>query len=261
MHATPSHAADASAWDGDSRSAARLLAAGAQDGVFRAGVEVRLSPGWKTYWRYPGDSGVPPHFDLSKSVNVKSVTVLWPAPQRIDDPEGTIIGYKNNVVFPLKIEPQNAAKPVVLKLNLDYAICEKLCIPVQSKAEIAVDGKPTPNDALIAKAQASVPKRQPFAADAPLSVRAVKQDETQQPPRILVDVAAPAGSKIALFAEGPTPRWALPVPEPVTGAPAGQQRFSFALDGLPSGADAKGAILKITAVAGAQAIETPVPLD
>ena len=68
-------AADASAWDGDTRSAVRLIS-GIPDGAsLRAGVEIRLAPGWKTYWRYPGDSGMPPHFDFSQSSNVKSATL------------------------------------------------------------------------------------------------------------------------------------------------------------------------------------------
>jgi hypothetical protein len=64
-----------------------------------------------------------------------------------------------------------------------------------------------------------------------------------------------------LFAEGPTPDWALPLPEPVAGAPAGQQRFSFALDGLPPAGQAEGATLTLTAVAGGEAIESRYHLD
>src|SRR5947199_3721959 len=69
--AAPAHAADSSAWDGTPRSAVRLIAGGRLEGTatLRAGIEVRLAPGWKTYWRYPGDSGVPPRFDFSKSQN------------------------------------------------------------------------------------------------------------------------------------------------------------------------------------------------
>ena len=76
---------DASRWDGDARSAARLIS-GLQaetGGALRAGVEVRLKAGWHTYWRYPGDAGVPPQFDFKDSQNVKRLDVLWPAPQRL----------------------------------------------------------------------------------------------------------------------------------------------------------------------------------
>ena len=252
--------ADASAWDGDARSGVRLVAGGGAEDELRAAVEIRLAPGWKTYWRYPGDSGVPPQFDFGKSENVKSVKIEWPAPQRITDSEGTTIGYKGNVLFPLRIVPQNASKPVRLRLNLDYAICEKLCVPAQGQAELVIKAGGAAEPA-ISLADKTVPKPRPVGADAALAVKAVTRDNGAKPSRILVDVAAPAGAKLDLFAEGPAPDWALPVPERIEGAPTGLQRFVFALDGLPPGAHAAGAELKITAVAGADAIETTYRLD
>ncbi len=257
-------AADASAWDGDARAGIRLIG-GAEAGqgdakLLRAGVEIRLGKGWKTYWRYPGDSGVPPSFDFDRSENVKSVTVQWPVPQRITDSEGVTIGYKSGVIFPLKVVPQDPQKPVLLRLKLDYAICEKLCVPAQGQAELAIKSGGS-FASVIAEAEKTVPQQRPLGAQAPLSIRAVSRDDSGKLPRVLVDVAAPAGAKVELFAEGPSPDWALPVPDMVEGAPAGMQRFAFALDGLPPGASPKGAELRLTAVAGTQAIETPYRLD
>jgi DsbC/DsbD-like thiol-disulfide interchange protein len=258
-------AAEASDWAGDTRSAARLIAGAAQTGaetkIHRAGVEIRLAPGWKTYWRYPGDSGVPPHFDFAGSDNVKNVTVLWPAPQRLVDSEGVTIGYKANVIFPLHVEAKDAGKPVKLRLKLDYAICEKLCIPVDARAEINLTDGVKSHEAILSAAEARVPQTANLAQGGDMSITSVRHDATASPQRILVDVKAPAGSNPELFAEGPTPDWALPVPEPVAGAEAGSQRFAFALDGLPPGATAKGALLKLTATAGGRAIETGHRLD
>ncbi|MBO0715897.1 MAG: cytochrome C biogenesis protein, partial [Rhizobiales bacterium] len=83
---TAASAQDASNWDGQARSAARLIAGATSKNhgatFVRAGIEIRLDPGWHTYWRDPGDSGAPPTFDFSSSENVKSVNVLWPAPER-----------------------------------------------------------------------------------------------------------------------------------------------------------------------------------
>lgn len=256
--------ADTSGWDGDARAGMRIVSGGTKveqgQPTLRAGVEIRLASGWKTYWRYPGDSGVPPHFDFVKSENVKSVTVSWPAPERFADAEGVIIGYRNNVVFPLRVEPKDANEPVVLRLALDYAICEKVCIPVQAKAELKIKGGGTA-EAAIAAAERTVPRAQPLGADAPLAVKAFHRDNGSNPARVLVDIAAPDGSAVAVFAEGPTRDWALPVPDKIDGAPAGLQRFAFALDGLPPGASDKGAIIKLTAVAGKDAIETTLRLD
>ena len=261
----PSLAADASPWDGAERAAVRLIA-GSQRGtadatVHRAGVEIRLAPGWKTYWRYPGDSGVPPRFDFTRSNNVKSVTVRWPAPQRLTDESGTSIGYKHDIVFPLEVVPQDAARPVELVLGIDYAVCEKLCVPADGKAELTINGKGGDQDGKIAQSETLVPRAAKLGAEGALAIRAAKREAGGAKPRIVVDVAAPAGAAIALFAEGPTPDWALPVPEAIAGAPAGQQRFAFELDGLPPNTKADGATLTLTAVSGDRAIEVPFRLD
>jgi DsbC/DsbD-like thiol-disulfide interchange protein len=256
-------AADASSWDADSRAGMRLIAgnrAQAGDPSVRAGVELKLAPGWKTYWRYPGDSGVPPRFDFANSQNVKSLEIAWPAPHRFTDDSGASIGYKNGVIFPLRIVPEDPAKPVLLRLKLDYAVCEKLCVPAEGRAELVLDGTLSALDPALAKAETMVPKRAKPGDDAPLAVRSVRQ-ETGEHARIIVDVAAPGSDPVELFAEGPTPEWALPVPEPADGAGAGLHRFAFQLEGLPPGASAAGANLTLTLVSGANAIEVPAHLD
>jgi DsbC/DsbD-like thiol-disulfide interchange protein len=258
-------AAGASAWNGDANSGIRLIAGSntieAAGSVLRAGVEIRLAAGWKTYWRYPGDSGVPPHFDFGKSDNVKSVSLSWPAPQRITDSEGVTIGYKNDVVFPLSIEPKDAGKPVTLRLKLDYAICEKLCIPAQGQAELAITAGNADTNGVVAAAEKKVPHATPLGANTPFSIKAFRRDDSTKPARVLIDVAAPGGAPVVLFAEGPASDWALPIPEKTEGAPAGMQRFSFALDGMPPGKSADGAKIKLTAVSGQDAIETTIRLD
>jgi len=251
----PALAGDASAWDGDQRAAVRLIAGAQRGTIRRAGIEIRLAPGWKTYWRYPGDSGIPPRFDFSHSKNVKSVTVRYPAPHRLTDESGTSIGYKHGVVFPLDIVPQNAAQPVMLAVKADYAVCEKICIPAEGKAELNVTGRPGVEDGWLKQNDALVPVAAQIGEGETLAVRSV----TRENKRILVDVAAPGA--IELFAEGPAADWALPVPAPVDGAPAGQQRFAFELEGLPPNTRPGGATLMLTAVSGGQAIEVPYRLD
>ena len=131
-------AEDASPWQRDAHSAVRLLAGSRSGAVLLGGIAIQLQPGWKTYWRTPGDSGVPPRFDFSKSDNVEAVTVLWPAPMKFDDGAGgTSLGYKQQVVLPLRIVAKNADKPVTLRADISYAVCEKLCIPVEANAELA----------------------------------------------------------------------------------------------------------------------------
>jgi DsbC/DsbD-like thiol-disulfide interchange protein len=259
-------AGDAPKWDASNRSAVRLIAGGAatHDGApgWRAGVEIRLAPGWKTYWRYPGDSGVPPRFDFAKSENVRSATVRWPAPHRSTDDGGVSIGYRDKVVFPVTVLLKDAARPAVLRLDLDYAICEKLCIPANAKVEVTLGKASAFQEADLDAAESRVPKQAAVGGAGTFGIRKVTRDQSGSEPRILVDVAVPDGAReVDLFAEGPTAEWALPVPQPVDGAPNGIRRFAFALAGLPSGSSGHGATLTLTAVADEQAIEVPYRLD
>jgi DsbC/DsbD-like thiol-disulfide interchange protein len=230
--------------------------------VLRAGVELKLLPGWKTYWRYPGDSGVPPAFDFTASENVKTVAVLYPAPQRFPDGGGgQSLGYKGDIVLPLHVVPKDASKPVTLRMKLDYAVCEKLCVPAKAKAELALSGNASGEEAAVASAETGVPKPGAIGDGKPLSIRAVRLESTSSKPRLVVDVASAIGTTIDLFAEGPTPEWALPLPQLISGAPAGTQRFAFEIDGMPPGVKPDGAELRLTAVSGGQAVEALFRLD
>jgi DsbC/DsbD-like thiol-disulfide interchange protein len=255
---------DASRWDGDGRSAVRLIAGSSPAGAsapVRAGLEIRLKPGWHTYWRYPGDAGVPPRFDFAGSQNVKAIEVLWPAPQQMVEQDLIVIGYGGDVILPLVVVPQDRAKPVTLRLKLGYAVCEKLCVPAEGTVELVLTGKPSSQDAALAAAEARVPRKATLGEGSMLAIKSVRREAAPDRPRVVVDVAAPAGAAVALFAEGPTPDWALPVPKAVDGAPAGLRRFAFALDGAPAGAGYEGALVTLTAVAGDGAIEVVTRLD
>jgi DsbC/DsbD-like thiol-disulfide interchange protein len=260
---SPAHATETSPWQTDTYSAIRLIAGEHfADARWGAGIEIRLDPGWKTYWRYPGDSGVPPRFDFTQSTNVQSVKLLWPAPHRFTDESGNSIGYKDDVIFPIEITPQDPQKPVTLRLTLDYAVCEKLCVPAKGNAELAVSEAAIPTTGLaLSAATERVPKRAEVGDGATVGIRAVRRETRDGHDRVVVDVAAPAADPVELFAEGPTSEWALPLPEPVTAAPAGLRRFAFELDGLPPGAKADGAVLTLTLVAGDHALEVNAKLD
>jgi DsbC/DsbD-like thiol-disulfide interchange protein len=257
------HAAEASPWDGDARSAVRLIAGMPDGATLRAGVEIRLAPGWKTYWRYPGDSGVPPRFDFTQSSNVKSATLSWPSPRRFADDGGQTIGYEGDVMFPLRIVANDPAQPVVLRLKIDYAVCEKLCVPAEGNAELplAATVVASATEPALAAAEARVPTPAAIGDRAGLAIRSLHKEVGGRFARVIVDLATPDGDAVDLFAEGPTSEWALPLPMPVAGAPRGQHRFAFDLDGIPPGQSAQGAVLTLTAVAGRSAIEVKAALD
>jgi DsbC/DsbD-like thiol-disulfide interchange protein len=254
-------AADVSAWDGDARSAARLVAGTRLDRtVLRAGIEIRLKAGWHTYWRYPGDAGVPPQFDFAGSENLAGIEVLWPAPHRLPEAGLIAIGYENDVILPLRIRPRDPTKPVTLGLKLNYAICEKLCVPAEAKATLSLAGGPASQEGSLAAAEALVPRKLAAGAAGALTVRSVKREDGPDRPRLVIDIAAPPGKPVDLFAEGPTAEWSLPLPAPVDGAPAGLRRFVVDLDGAPPGQGYEGARITLTLVADQNAVEVPVRL-
>ena len=262
------HAQDASAWDKNRNSAARLVAGvavkNADAAYLHAGVELRLDPGWKTYWRYPGDSGVPPTFDFSGSDNVKAVTVEWPAPARFPDGAGgNSIGYVDRVILPLRVVAKDLNKPTSLHLKLDYDVCANMCVPADATLDLALSGNGAEETA-IDKAAARVPRHVAPGPDAGpnkgLAVIAAHREPGDAHERIVVEVAAPQDATVDLFAEGPTPDWSLPLPEPLD-RDGERRRYAFDLDGLPPGADAKGVTLTFTLVSPDDAIEVPIRLD
>jgi DsbC/DsbD-like thiol-disulfide interchange protein len=150
------HAETATAWNEHPNSRVRLIAG--EDGLI--GVELQLSPGWKTYWRMPGDAGVPPSFEWAGSTNVSDIEVFYPAPMSLPDQGGTAVGYKQSVIFPVKYKRTDAAKTGSLVLEFSYGVCKDVCIPIDSKLSMAVTNdtsiKPSPD---LMKATVLVPQR------------------------------------------------------------------------------------------------------
>jgi DsbC/DsbD-like thiol-disulfide interchange protein len=252
--AVEARAQDASPWIRDGHSAVRLLAGSRSGTVLLGGIAFQLQPGWKTYWRTPGDSGVPPRFDFSKSENVEAVTILWPAPTKFDDGAGGhSLGYHDQIVLPLRIVAKNADKPVTLRAAVNYAVCEKLCIPVEADPELAFTSVASTEDSALFAALDTVPKPANIGDPNPLTILDVKRDGKTT---VLVDVAAPTDAgNVNLFVEGPTPDWGLPVPKLIEHGPPGLKRFSFELDGVPPGTNPEGAALKLTLVGGDRSYE------
>jgi len=119
----------------------RLLNAGKQSDVWHSGIYITMQEGWKTYWRVPGDGGVPPSFDWSGSENVETTEVMMPLPRRFIDENGEGIGYKSEVIFPVDVKPRDPSKPARLSLKIFYAVCNDICVPVQAEVKVDIDAK------------------------------------------------------------------------------------------------------------------------
>lgn len=150
----------------------RLIAAAAdaRRSFFRAGAEIRLDPGAITYWRNPGEAGTPPVFVFDGSENVADVTVLYPAPIRIDESGTEVFGYEKAVIFPLHVTPKDGSRPSLLALTLRYAVCGRICLPAKAEAKLKLPplkeavigagfGAGGAQEAAIAAAEAKAPMR------------------------------------------------------------------------------------------------------
>lgn len=113
-----------------------------------AGVELRLAPGWKTYWRAPGDAGIPPAFDWSGSENLASARVLWPRPIVFYLNGMRSIGYHGDVVLPVEVTPRDPSRPVKLRAAVDLGVCRDVCVPAHLRLEAGLSGTGAPDAAI-----------------------------------------------------------------------------------------------------------------
>lgn len=97
--------------------------------VLSAGVHLQLEEGWKTYWRSPGEVGLPPELDWSASDNVANVVMSYPAPTRFTAFDIENFGYSDAVLFPLQVTLTEPGAPVRFAVTLDVLVCAEVCIP------------------------------------------------------------------------------------------------------------------------------------
>ena len=125
-------------------------------GQHLAALHFTLKSGWKTYWRAPGDAGIPPHFSWQGSRNLRDVDVVWPAPVIFDQGGEQSVGYANQLVLPLRVTPKSGARGLRLKGEVFIGICKHICVPATLRFDQTLDQN-APRSPLIASALAERP--------------------------------------------------------------------------------------------------------
>ncbi len=128
--------------------------------TIQLGVQFRLKPQWKVYWRSPGDAGFPPQLDWTGSKNVANAAVQWPLPKRFSVLGLETLGYKDEVVFPVLIKPQSQNNAVKIETHLRYLTCNDICVPYDAELALTLPAgpqKPSPHAHLISQYQSLVP--------------------------------------------------------------------------------------------------------
>lgn len=228
----------------------RLVTTGLPDeqGNLEGALEILLAPGWKTYWRDPGETGVPPSLDLDASNNLAGATFSFPAPHRFKDDYATWAGYKEPVALPVRLTLENPTAPI--SANIFLGVCETICIPVQGAFQLdpAHDPESVDDAALVEAAQAQLPG--PAGPDLGASIVETSPD------RIIVEATLPAGTDaVDLFVSGED-GYVLGTPERIE--EDGSTRFSIALIDRPASPPAAGG-LPYTLVTAAGAVEGLLP--
>ena len=151
----------------------------------RAALVVELKPGWKTYWRDPGDAGVPPQFNLQGGKNVTAARLDFPAPDRFIEGESRSIGYKHPVSLPLTLSLQSPGSPSAIKATAFLGICEEICVPVQVEfsLEVPIAVGSTEDQALVQAAFDALPKQ----ANASFGLKSL----SYQPKALEIEIASP----------------------------------------------------------------------
>ncbi|MCV6547809.1 MAG: protein-disulfide reductase DsbD family protein [Cohaesibacter sp.] len=235
----------------------RLVAGGTFGTGLKAGLEIAMEPGWKTYWKVPGDAGIPPMLDFSASSNVKDVKILWPAPTRYGDNLAQLVGYKEWVTFPIHVMPRDPNKPVDLVLDANVGLCSDLCVPVQAKLSLAVPvggDKDSASEFVIDRDLALVPQR---STEGFKITKIIQKKQQGQPDRLVISADIPKGLGASdLFVEGPKD-WYLPLPQPLD---TEKGTFQLVLDGLPDQTRTKNVDLTFTLTNGEKAVEQVIRL-
>lgn len=240
---------------------ARLLAGRAtrdrEPGLY-AGVEVAMPEGWKTYWRSPGDAGgVPPDFDWQGSDNLASATVLYPAPHRLHDKAGDVVGYKNGVLFPVSVKPIDASKPVTLHGKVSYGVCKDVCIPAEAELQLVIPPDVGTSDTLT-DVLTRIPGMKPRAGIDP-ALAGWRLDQNSGKPKLVLNIETATLPTADAFVEAPGGVY-VPLPKRVADA-AGKAVFEVDLTDGVDIEDLKGKPLTVTMIDGKGQSETTITLE
>lgn len=243
----------ASAWSKQAGDigAMRLIAGGRSNGLYDVAVEIKLAPSAVTYWREPGEAGVPPQFSFAGSENVASAEVLYPAPNRLDEGGIEAFGYRGGVTFPIRVKPRDATKPSRLNLSLDYAVCDRICVPAKGHAELILpqsgDG---PERLQIAAAEARVPAVLPSSEADKFAIHAMAADQSKPRWSLVWKGPMPVAD---LFVEGPD-GWAFETHK------TAKNTFSLTAVETPAPLSPRHVSVRLTFTGPAKAYEFTTPL-
>lgn len=254
-----SHAAS-SEWISAEGGAIRLVALQPKpDGSIPAILEIKLEPGWKTYWREPGASGIPPQITLDPAGDVVLEAMRFPTPKSFGEGAERYAGYDAPVAFPLELKRQGDRQDVRIRASVFLGVCEDICIPVQGNLELTVKSGEFDNPldgARIEKALTTLPE--PPSED--FRAGDVQFDASAGVIRFDLHLPEEAGSGDPdLFLAGPSGFF---FGQPtIAGTPGSKRRVEVPVKRFGKDRDVAGKPIALTVRAGERSMETTLALD
>jgi thiol:disulfide interchange protein DsbD len=132
---------------------------------FYVGLQMKMRRGWHTYWKNPGDSGMPLRIAWNLPDGFSAGSIEWPTPERIHESTLMSYGYSREVLIPIEITPPErlAADSVTLAGTFEWLECKDVCVPGSAVLRLSMpvrsgSGKVGPAARLFARARSQMPK-------------------------------------------------------------------------------------------------------
>lgn len=233
-----------------------VVTVGDEPGHFEGALQIEPKPGWITYWREPGDSGIPPELKLSSDSTVELTGMEFPVPKRIDNGPVRDIGYDGPVTIPLRLEGLPGSSGTILTAHAFIGLCQNICIPFQAELSLTLPEASEPLDAfVVGEARRQLPETASGDFRVEAAVRSQKNDAltvtltlpspTEAPPQVFVTGAAGTVYMDYEITQKAKDRVTLVMP----------------IAGLPEKGDPEGQTWRLLAIAGERAMESPLAFD
>ena len=169
-------------------------------GTYVGALRLTLQEGWKTYWRSPGDAGIPPQFNWRGSRNIGELSMTWPTPEVFSTSGYQTIGYHDQLVLPFEITPERSGKPVRVKGRMELGICKDVCVPSQLSFDHQLDAGADRNPAIVA----AIASRPYSAQEAGVRSTTCRLKPTQYGIEVEARIAMPSagGTEVAVIEPG-----------------------------------------------------------
>jgi DsbC/DsbD-like thiol-disulfide interchange protein len=229
-----------------------------RDGTMRGALQIEPQPGWITYWREPGNSGIPPQITVAPESGVTLTAIRFPVPKHLTDGKVDDIAYDAPVSLPLTFSAKDASRPFDLKASAFIGICKDICIPFQSDFSITI-GSPNQSrpeeETILRNAEASLPEK----PSSQFKVMSYKLSEDSKQLRLQIALPTPGDTAPEVILTGPAGY--VFTKKLMSRREGGNFSTDIAIDKLPKNHQISGKSWSALIIDGDRAMETTLAFD